>query len=96
MNEYVFLLIAVIPFGVLVYYRGGLLSGPLCLPYACYDFGTITHPDLANDPAWEGHPQVLPQAHTYAFRSYEDAMQHPEAMKWKKDHAYRLQKVYLN
>jgi hypothetical protein len=57
-----------------------------------YDWGPHTHPEM-----WENGctVQALPQAHTYAFLTEEEAKAHPERMGWNKDHGYILQKVYL-
>lgn len=36
-----------------------------------------------------------PQAHTFAFATEEEALEHPKKMGWNKDHGQVLQKVYL-
>lgn len=65
-----------------------------------YDYGPLTHPDAwreAEDYISVANPDIkaYPQAHTYAFKTEKEALEHPEKMGWKKDHNYILQKVYL-
>lgn len=59
-----------------------------------YDFGPHTVPEMW--PTDITGILAFPQAHTYAFRSHDDAIAHPDRMGWKKDHGYILQGVYLN
>lgn len=65
-----------------------------------YDYGPATHPD-----GWSSGTVIradgstvlaYPQAHTYAFRNYADAIAHPGVIGWSKNHHYILQKTYLN
>lgn len=58
-----------------------------------YDYGPATHPEGWKDDT--SGVKAYPQAHTYAFRTEKDALEHPAKMGWKHDHPYVLQKTYL-
>lgn len=57
-----------------------------------YDFGPHTHPEM-----WTSGCKIeaLPQTHSYAFTSEEEALAHPKAMNWKPNHEYILEKTWL-
>lgn len=62
-----------------------------------YDYGPATCPGN-----WKSHqekfgyvPKAYPQAHTYAFLTEQEALDHPDKMGWNKDHPYILQKTWL-
>lgn len=38
---------------------------------------------------------IWPDAHTFAFRTEKEALEHPQKVNWPKVHAYALRKVYL-